>query len=405
MRTARGWSLGQLAQQAGVHKSALSRWEAGERLPRVPELETTLTALEATAAQRALVYAGMEAPRALRRLNALEKGSRLSAPPAACDLLRAMRSRGGWTQAQVAQRLGVGQNTVARWERGERLPSAEQMQALCFALSAQEEEIVALTTGRFAQAPEEMPADRQQVLESMNVLLYDASADLVDLRFLMLERGLWQQAMQDERAYSLLAAVLAAHAHYASLYERWEEVKTLAERALALTPPEEPTPSYTLRAALKLAEASVYGGFRLAPERGLSLLKAWLPRSSETLYTSWILSDMGEYLALAGQFESAVELGAKAVRITEHDQEMRRVDLGRLLLFAGRPGEALDQLPALSERDMGVFVSEAFVRCKAHLSLGERGEASSWLARTYTVIESKGLRYARSQADALARRL
>jgi hypothetical protein len=27
-----------------------------------------------------------------------------------------------------------------------------------------------------------------------------------------------------------------------------------------------------------------------------------------------------------------------------------------------------------------------------------------WLARTYAVIESKGLRYARSQADALARR-
>lgn len=66
MRTARGWSLGQLARHAGVHKSALSRWETGERLPRVPELEATLDALEATSAQRARLFACIRAPRAIR---------------------------------------------------------------------------------------------------------------------------------------------------------------------------------------------------------------------------------------------------------------------------------------------------------------------------------------------------
>ena len=40
LRTASGWTLGRLAQQAGISKAALSRWEAGARQPRVAELVT-----------------------------------------------------------------------------------------------------------------------------------------------------------------------------------------------------------------------------------------------------------------------------------------------------------------------------------------------------------------------------
>src|SRR5689334_15149264 len=123
LRTARGWSLGQLAQRAGVSKAALSRWENGERLPRVPELEATLAALGADATQRALAFARIQAPRALRQLREPSETGRLGPPPSMGDLLRAMRLRGGWTQTQIALRLGVGQNTVARWELGERQPS------------------------------------------------------------------------------------------------------------------------------------------------------------------------------------------------------------------------------------------------------------------------------------------
>src|SRR5438067_2521649 len=72
--------------------------------------------------------------------------------------LRAMRLRQGWTQEQVAARVGVVRTTAAHWERGERLPSAEQTQALCYALGAHEEELLALTTGRFAGTPGPEPA-------------------------------------------------------------------------------------------------------------------------------------------------------------------------------------------------------------------------------------------------------
>ena len=34
--------------------------------------------------------------------------------------LRSIRSRLGWTQAQLAGEIGVAVNTVARWERDER---------------------------------------------------------------------------------------------------------------------------------------------------------------------------------------------------------------------------------------------------------------------------------------------
>jgi transcriptional regulator with XRE-family HTH domain len=61
----------------------------------------------------------------------------MGAPPAARDLLRALRMRGGWTQEPTALRLGVDQSSVVR---GERLLSNEQMQALCFALEAHEGE-------------------------------------------------------------------------------------------------------------------------------------------------------------------------------------------------------------------------------------------------------------------------
>ena len=34
--------------------------------------------------------------------------------------LRSIRKRLGWTQAELAEALGVAENTVARWERDER---------------------------------------------------------------------------------------------------------------------------------------------------------------------------------------------------------------------------------------------------------------------------------------------
>jgi DNA-binding XRE family transcriptional regulator len=41
------------------------------------------------------------------------------------DEVLALRRRMGWTQTDLAARVGVAPNTVARWERGEMIPSQE----------------------------------------------------------------------------------------------------------------------------------------------------------------------------------------------------------------------------------------------------------------------------------------
>src|SRR5579862_2029450 len=101
MRTAGGWTLGRLAQKAGVSKATLSQWESGARQPRIVELEAVLETLDASLPQRAQGLAHIEAPRALRRLRNAEETAGLGPPPTAGDLLHAMRLRRGYTQEQV----------------------------------------------------------------------------------------------------------------------------------------------------------------------------------------------------------------------------------------------------------------------------------------------------------------
>src|SRR5262249_35701971 len=110
-RTERGLSLSGLALKAGIGKATLSRWEAGQTLPRLAELETVLEALGVSGARRqeALLY--LDAPRALHRLREIEPDVPLSG-----DLLRAMRLRRGRTQAEVAAQVGISQATLAKWE-------------------------------------------------------------------------------------------------------------------------------------------------------------------------------------------------------------------------------------------------------------------------------------------------
>ena len=133
-----------LAQKAGVHASTLSRWEAGQRQPSLHELERILEALGASSLQRIEVLRGVEAPRAIRRLREL---SPQRSPTVSGDLLRAMRMRQGWTQAETATRIGVSQGRLSKWECSEDWPSTERLHTLCYTLQAHAEEVVLLTRG------------------------------------------------------------------------------------------------------------------------------------------------------------------------------------------------------------------------------------------------------------------
>ena len=132
-----------LARQAGINRTTLSRWEAGRTQPRMTELEAVLFALEVSPMQRLEALAQMEAPRAIKLLR---EGTG-EAYAVRGDLLRTMRLRQGWTQQETATQMGIAQGTLARWERTEDWPSVERLHLLCNVLHAKDSEWVALSCG------------------------------------------------------------------------------------------------------------------------------------------------------------------------------------------------------------------------------------------------------------------
>jgi transcriptional regulator with XRE-family HTH domain len=277
MRSARGWTLGALARAAGVDKSAISRWEAGKRQPRMPELEAVLKALNATDAQRALLFSRITAPRAVRSTRQTAVGMGLSAPPTTGDLLRAMRGRIDWSEDHLAARLGVDRTTIAHWENGDRLPGRQRIQALCIALGASAEEAVALATRRISHGSDPNVTGRAiaglSLSECLDIITQPPPPGLEDLHYLSLERDMWELAVTRPAAIPLLARVYVYHGHHHRLAERWAASRQPATKALALAV-AHPEDSVTLsRAILLKAAIAVFERQPPMPERGLYILR------------------------------------------------------------------------------------------------------------------------------------
>lgn len=45
-------------------------------------------------------------------------------------IIKELRQERGWTMAELAQRLGVSEATVSRWEAGKNMPKAEHLRAI-----------------------------------------------------------------------------------------------------------------------------------------------------------------------------------------------------------------------------------------------------------------------------------
>ena len=146
LRNAKRLSRAELARRAGIAVRTMGYWEAEERLPRIPELEAALTALGADEDERLQAFSHIGAPRGMQQ-------ARLVAPPGSVladtgDLLRAMRMRRRLTQEVMAAELGLQRSAVRRWEMGECLPTAENLERAFTLLGALPEEQQALRTGQ-----------------------------------------------------------------------------------------------------------------------------------------------------------------------------------------------------------------------------------------------------------------
>lgn len=102
-RQGRGWSQTDVAKVLGVSESVVWRWESGQRKPRGKYLE--------------MLYALVgDEPR--------------PRPAMVGQRLKRRREQLGFTLRMAAERLGVVQATVCRWERGEREPQGAHLKSV-----------------------------------------------------------------------------------------------------------------------------------------------------------------------------------------------------------------------------------------------------------------------------------
>jgi transcriptional regulator with XRE-family HTH domain len=395
-------TLGELARRSGVSKATLSRWESGERLPRIPELEAVLSALNTDSSQRSHLLAAIEAPRAVRHL----RHTAVVPPPTTGELLRALRHRKGWSPERLASVLKVSRVSVVRWEHGERIPSNEQIQAICYALSAREDELIAMTCGRLRTSRPTGPATIEDIELTLRGLKFGLYRGMEELVLWTLERQAWELLAHIPTVLPLLAEVYLLNGHHNSVHRRWSEIPAFTDKASALMGDLPEYPHLRIRVEILRATAAVYEMTTPYTRRGLYILSSVLELAKEQPeYHAWVLSDMANYLEMEGQIGSALELSVKAVSVAEMAENpiefhLRRMDYGDQLIRAGRSADALRVLPTAE-----LIGPEALlVQAEAEYHVGNLSEAANLLQQAIELIERKKLPHLRSRANALAAR-
>jgi transcriptional regulator with XRE-family HTH domain len=423
LRKTRGLGQAEVARRAAISRATLNNWETGKRQPRLPELEATLTALNASPRQRREALAQMNAPRALYRTRAMleqhaaDLTEQAGPMPHGGDLLRAMRLRRGWNLDETARQAGVEIRTLSRWERGEAWPNATRLHTLCFCLDAQEEEVAALTLGRFSLGPAQAPsaASVEEVKAQLHQLVIVPETvvpyEQCELYWLSMEATAWPMAVHDEAARILLSELFARHAYWLVTLQRYPEAIRLADRAIETLPKgllPQPWWCYALFAS---STAEVYRSSRPAPARGIHLLQSRLSESIERwpMYEAWRRRELAEYLALQGSMEEALALSRQACQIAARrdswEEQLRKLDYAELLLQAGRPAEALPLLPTELSGSARNRIWEALLWVQALLETGDRHAAHLWLECAYALPQLDTQPRLRARADALAQRM
>jgi transcriptional regulator with XRE-family HTH domain len=416
MRTSRGFSLRGLAKRAGISHSAVRSWERGDFQPRLPELEATLEALGAGSAHRRRALALVEAPRAVVRLRQEaaqpEKFLAAGQAPQGGDLLRAMRMRQGLTLDEAAQGIGVRASTLSRWERGEMWPSSENLHALCYLLKAAEEEITALSGGRFWLPAIGGEGDTPEQWEKYVFAVYHAPS-VRDLRFLALETQMWRLAARRPFALPLLQRTYAYHARALMETNRFAEVNTYVDRTLALARQGHGQQEEWTWAIIAAAAAEAQGGRRPRPMEAARILGDWIESVRSPTNRAWMLSERAIYLAQGGRAEEAVTLSGAACQLSATLEDcvelmFRQRDRAGILTRAGRHGEALSALEAAAP--LMVLAEDPLIRhrlleAECLLGVDRRSEAQESMHHALQLIEHYGFDYMKPRADALAHSL
>lgn len=417
LRTARNWSLSELARQSGVAQPTLSRWEQGRFAPRLPELAAVLDALNATPQQRHAVLESLNAPRALVRLAGEIKGmpwwEDAGQMPLGGDLLRAMRMRAGKTLEQAAQMVGVSGSTLSRWERSETWPELSQLHTLCYHLGAMEAEITTLSRGRvFVREADPARFDLEAMIAQLHAVRDDSSPSaliLGDLRYLALEAALWPRLKHDEQALPLLYFVLTFRTRFLLDRGRLAESAACAERAFRLEGylsggvrgkvfHVSPSPLIFANQHCEavIAASNLFVKSRVAARRqqGRRLLMQEQALWQRPDYQAWMLSMAADSLHEEGQTDSAVGLSLKAIAVSrtapnEHEYYNRSRDHAALLVHMQRYAEAqtfLEHAAPLTAISAETRAYHLLLEAECLIGQNQRSEAHSHLCCVETLL-------------------
>ncbi len=417
LRQLRGLSATTLARQSAVSRSSLYNWETGRSTPRLQELEAVLRSLGASAKQKQDALQRLGAPRAQKRLKEIVTASHDL--PHGGDLLRAMRLRRGWTQAEAASLLKVSQPTVARWERADAWPTPVVLQEICYTLQAHEREVAALTQGHQVFATSLSGKDALQTPEELDISLKAIDNQLetpegyalADLQYL----GLTAQAvpvLQEKKWGQLqLAWILVRHAAYLSLRCQSAEAGRISEQILRLLPNGSEFTKDHRWYYIALSAEIYWANWKYPVKEQARVLEHWLDSPLDDKSQSWLTSQLGTSLLAQGEVEAALEMMERSVRYISRSSarpsevQRRRNDHAEVLLQAGQPESAAEMLRSMEDMKPPTRIRTKVSLSRANLKTGNRTIARDWLQKAHDENATVSITYYQNEIDELAARL
>lgn len=369
IRKDRGLSSQVVADRAGIARKTLTRWERGEFLPRLPELELALRALQATDQDRNTLLRLLDAPRAYKavRIQSQARGEDL---PHLGELIRGMRLRAGLTLEQLAREIGVSHTTISRWERGEALPCREHIIAACHSLGARDPEravlISGVSKGTISLGSLVRRQTGPQAIDQIEAKWNTTHASyttpdgyaLHNIRCLALTEeamALFREQPQVERT---IVQILRSHARHLSLSDAWAASIRVTDRLLTIT---EGKPEYydswlwaQVSRARALASNSdcLLNSSNTTPamaKRGIAILSRLRTMSGAPIIEAWRDMVLAKLYAKTGDGQAAIDLATNSCRIIGradnlNELAVRRTDLAGIYLYLNQPQDALKHL-------------------------------------------------------------
>ena len=418
LRLTRRLAQSQAALMAGIGRTTLNRWETGVQQPRVVEIEALLSTLQATQEERrrCATLHQTAAARAKARDIVARVGAQegIGSLPQGGDLLRALRLRRDLSQGEIAQRVGVAERTVRRWEKSEIWPSSVQLAILCSELGAHAAEESALAAGHLPLGKgvksDSLEALRQQGKELHAYREAGPQQSLKDLGFLTLESQVWPFAARSAGGREVLAQLYGYHASYLDSVRRFAESGIYAQRSLDLVS-EASVWGIDSPSAIVLARSAIHRGACPNASRGIPVLRQWLDVPQEPAYHAWLISDLAKYIVQTrGSLEESLVLAQRAIAVAEDalnpiETPFRELDKAQILLWGGEARRALRFIEQENaEISSYLPVQARLLQVEAHLHLKNISTAHDHLQDALTLIEDMALPLFLPQAQNLALR-